>query len=931
MRKFSKGMHAPAGALLAAVALTLAGCGLGMTAEQRVDKAREYMGGGNYPAAIIELKNALQDDPVNVPARVLLAEASHRAGDHDSAVKEFERSIDLGADIEAFRLDLADAMVRSGRAEQALATADPAKVPAGERGRAELIRAQSLAALGRLDEAEAALEVARRDPGQALDADLMRARVALARNQPDAAREIIDGLGGAGEQRSEYWETLANIQIMEGDREAAVESYRKAIDTVDESFGARRFILLGSLAETLLSIGNVDEARRISERLHRDARQHPLPNYLMSRVEYQSGNFQQALAYAQALLSVQSGSSIGNTLAGAATLAMNQPAQAESYLTRAVEADPGNATARKLLAQTRLGLGSPQDALAALAPIAGTDREATALAGMASIRAGDPEAAIELFGRELANDPDNDNVRMQLVVSLMAAGRNDEALAELGMMKGLDDVGQLRADLIEVAVHIQAGDLAEARATASELAGTRPADPQVRNSLGALFLAAGQVGDAQRWFDESTQLDPGNAAAEFNLGRIAAAAGRSVEAEARFNAVLVADPGNAAAKTALAQLAWSDGRRGDAIRRLEELRAGDARALLPRIMLSQYLQADGRGAEALTVAREAAAAHPDNVEAVSLLGGMLLDAGQPAEALRAFERAIDLQPGNARLFLNRARAHVLAGDLDAARRDLRNVLTIDPDSTQARLALIDLERRTGRLDEAAEQLALVKRQMPGDDPAVSLLEGELLLAQREPAAAIAPLERAMAGGIGGRAAVGLYQARLQAGQPDAIRTLEDALAANPDDVVVRVLAADQHLSLGNFDQAVRHYEVLLRVQPDNPAMLNNLAWLYNRKGDGRAQATAERALELAPESPHVMDTLGWILHQRGNTTRALELISRAAELAPDVAEIRYHHAVLLAETGEKDRAAREALAVLADETAVQYHAQAQALLERLGR
>jgi cellulose synthase operon protein C len=460
MRTNSNRIHAPARALAAAIALTLAGCGLGMTAEQRIDKAREYMGSANYPAAIIELKNALQEDPVNLPARVLLAEASYKAGDFDTAVKEFERAIDLGADPEAFRLDFADAMVRSGRAERALETADPAKVAAAERGRAQLIQGQALTALGRLDEAETALEAARRDPARAFEADLARARLALLRNQPAQAREILEGLGSAREQSSEYWEILAAVQASEGDRAAAVGSLRKAIDTISETFGMRRFMLRGSLAEMLLANGEVDEARRIAERLHRDARQHPLPNYLMSRVEYQSGNYQQALAYAQSLLSIQPGAPIGNTLAGAASLALNQPAQAENYLARAVEADPNNATARKLLAQTRLGLGSPQDALATLRPIAGTDAEATALAGMASIRAGDPEAAIQLFRREVDKDPANDNMRMQLVVSLMAAGRNDEALAELGMMKGLDDAGQLRADLIEVAVHIQADDLA---------------------------------------------------------------------------------------------------------------------------------------------------------------------------------------------------------------------------------------------------------------------------------------------------------------------------------------------------------------------------------------------------------------------------------------------------------------------------------------
>src|SRR5690606_41146376 len=134
--------------------------------------------------------------------------------------------------------------------------------------------------------------------------------------------------------------------------------------------------------------------------------------------------------------------------------------------------------------------------------------------------------------------------------------------------------------------------------------------------------------------------------------------------------------------------------------------------------------------------------------------------------------------------------------------------------------------------------------------------------------------------------------------------LEAALEDDPDDLVVRVLAADHYLSTGNHAAAIAHYETIQARLPDNPVMLNNLAWLYSRTGDSRALATAERALELAPESPQVMDTLGWILHERGDDARAVELVGKARELAPDVPEIRYHHAAPLAETGDPRRAVR---------------------------
>lgn len=923
------GGHKKMRMLIWTMTLMLAGCGLGMTAEQRVDKAREYLAGDNAPAAIIELKNALQEDPVNLEARLLLAEASYRAGDAETAVKEYQRALDLGAELEQIRVAFAEAQVRAGNADKALELADLAGVPTAELGRIHWIRGLALTGLGQFDAAEAALDEARKNPEQAFAVEIALARLELARGDSAAARGVLEGIAAAGEENSEYWEVLGFVQLRDRQPGAAAESFGKAARLASEPFGGRRFVLGGSRAEALLADGDVTEARKVAERLYREARQHPMPNYLMSRVEYQSGNYQQALAYAQALLSIQPGLPIGNILAGAASLSLDQPAQAENYLASAVETEPGNVTARKLLAQVRLGLGSPQDALATLRPVAGLDAEAAAMAGMASIRAGDPGAAIAMFRSQLTADPENDRVRLQLAVSLMAAGRNDEALAELGLLKGLDEAGQLRADLVGVAVHLRAGDLAAARSAARATADSRPGDSQARNTLGALFMSEGQAEDGAAWFEDALQVDPGNAIAEFNLGRIAAAAGRTDEAEARFNAVLKAEPDNAAAQTALAQAAWGAGRREEAIRRLESLRIADGAALPPQLLLVRYLQASGESGRALEVARQASSAHPRDAEAAHTLGVMLLDAGQVAEALRAFERADELAPGTPQYLVNRGRAHVVSGQIDEARRDMRNALAVDPDYTPARLALVDIERRSGRLDAAGEALARLKTTAEPDDPAVALLEGELLLAQRDYERAIPRFATAIDGEMGGRAISGLFQAQLRSGKPEPERTLEDALRASPGDMSLRVLAADHYLSTGRFPAAAGHYEKLVEYQPDNPMLLNNLAWLYSQGGDPRAVSLAERAHQLAPESPMIMDTYGWILHQRGETRRALELISEAARLAPDVGEIRFHYAVLLKETGDRAGAIREARAVLTEPTAVQHHAEAQSLLDRL--
>ena len=65
------------------------------------------------------------------------------------------------------------------------------------------------------------------------------------------------------------------------------------------------------------------------------------------------------------------------------------------------------------------------------------------------------------------------------------------------------------------------------------------------------------------------------------------------------------------------------------------------------------------------------------------------------------------------------------------------------------------------------------------------------------------------------------------------------------------------------------------------ANLNNLAWLYDQKGDTeKALSHARRAYELSPKRPEIADTLGWLLIRQGDTAAAMPLLEQALEGSP---------------------------------------------------
>jgi Flp pilus assembly protein TadD len=117
--------------------------------------------------------------------------------------------------------------------------------------------------------------------------------------------------------------------------------------------------------------------------------------------------------------------------------------------------------------------------------------------------------------------------------------------------------------------------------------------------------------------------------------------------------------------------------------------------------------------------------------------------------------------------------------------------------------------------------------------------------------------------------------------------------------------ADRSLARKDFKPAIAQLEGVLKQNPNNPVALNNLAWAYQQEKDPRALSTAEQAFKLAGDNPGVMDTLGWMLVEQGNTTRAVPLLQKASGMAPNSPEIRYHLAVSLHKSGDKQGARKE--------------------------
>lgn len=112
---------------------------------------------------------------------------------------------------------------------------------------------------------------------------------------------------------------------------------------------------------------------------------------------------------------------------------------------------------------------------------------------------------------------------------------------------------------------------------------------------------------------------------------------------------------------------------------------------------------------------------------------------------------------------------------------------------------------------------------------------------------------------------------------------------------------------GKRDQAKPIYEQMLKIQPDHPIALNNMAFIKAEEGVDLDQALtmAQRARQALPNSPDVADTLGWIYIKKNLSENAIQIFRDLVVKDPNNPTFHYHYAMALMQKGDKPTAKKE--------------------------
>lgn len=894
-----------------------------LSVEDRIQRAKDYETKGEFKAAIIELKNTVQQYPNNAQARWALGELYLQTGAGAEAEKELNKARALGVSEAALKVPLGRALLlkRDYKTVLERIQVDPSD-SAINKARILQMRGDALLGLDRVDEGCGLYRQAIATQPQ-VTAFVGLARCALIARNPNEARNLIHKAQQLDAKAVAAWILLGDLETALGRTKQAQAAYSTAL-----KYDPANVEALYSRAKAALYAQDLASARKDADALRKLYPSSLHWRYLDAYLLLRTGKAKEAQTRILEVLKGNPDFLPGLILAGAISQALGANEDAVTHLDKALRKDPDNRLVRRMLATVQSKLGKQDEALKSLAPLmreVPDDPMLLTLAGNILLAKGEHAKAGQYFQQALALGGANTPARTGLATALLGQGRIDQGLAELAVLAQSKEASE-ELDMMLLGTYLRNQRYDDLLKALDEIEQHHPATAATLNFRGAAYLGKKDYTRARGYFEQALAKDPTHMSSVMNLVQLDLRDNRPEAARKRLLAVLEAAPNNARAMLELAHLSPDPKQRLDWL-----LRAAKAapKELEPMQRLAEHYLGTGEVDKALTQARQMLALRPDHPQALMLLGSAQLAGRDVASAESTFGRLTTIAPELADAHVKLAATQFALGKLRPAEDSLKRALKIMPDLVDAHTGLILVHMKQNRHDQALAVARQMQKLWPRDNLGWNL-EGDIWMAQRRAPQAASAYRRAFELQPGSSTLISLHRASRLAGDvKNSDGLIETWLREHPDDLAVRQYLAHTLVEEGRDREAIAQLEQVLRLAPGQATVLNNLAVLYSRTGDARALATAEQAHRLRQTDPAIQDTLGWILAKQGKLERALPLLKQAAAATPANPETHYHLAWALAQAGERTAARKALQDLLARHREFPQRKEAEALLGRL--
>lgn len=890
--------------VVAVLSAAVIGCGDDTTSEEHFASGKAHENSGDMNAAIIEYKNALKKDLNNVSARLALGEVYRAKGELPAARKELARAIERDETRRDAMIPYAAVLNDLGESKEVLALPLFASSLSSELiPQAYYLRGKSYIRLN--NEIRARSEFVKCSEG-GVESDyiqLCRATIAMLDDNLDLAAGMINKVVDKRPDMADALMLSGAIYSANRQYAQAVKVYKLHRQHHNKNAGMINLLL----AEALVNNGQPDKANVEIDAILKINPLQPLANLLKARILFAEENFKLALLHASNTVKAIPSHGVANLIGGIAAFRESQFEESYRMLSKVEKNLAGNTLpiimnvinnlrrgniehARSLLP----GAGKLDDknislfmiaaneftiaqdfktALAILQEVEKITPDSSALKfakGNIKLEMGDSSGLDEL--KQTLIDPQFSDKSMQIVSSLyLKSGRKGELLDIANMLKeklpqnknGWLLAGSLAADN---------KDFELAKKEFNYVLGLTEDKISAYIHLAKVAMIESQYQVAIEHIDSALAMEPQNVNLIMLKAKIifGSTQDRTLAQEVVIKAYEQFPDNNALiVERALIHATKKDFKQG----LLLLASISDKEKLSNKYWNSygQMLIEDQRNGEALSVYQNWAKAKPT-------IPGPLLKQIALTERMRLFEQGLGIIALGQKNFGHIEEFHLLE---------------------------VSFSVMAGKLKEAR---AKFNRLTIGDyaEGAFKLVKGELLVAEGKYQAGINELLPVYQESKKLRPLLPLANAYTQLEQEKLlIPLLEQHLESTPNDHLLKPILASAYTKAGESAKAQASYRRLIEQYPNNPALLNNLAWaLYSNGEYTSALEYANKALSKADSNAQILDTHGMILLKLKQLSDAKVSLEKALTLRPKDFSINAHNAQLALLTGDKARAKR---------------------------
>jgi len=886
------------GAILFATILTA--CNQ-QSAEEYLARGVEFAKAGEWGSAVIEFKNSVKQEPENALARAELGQAYVEIANADAAIKELHRALEFGYRKELLLVPLAKAYRQKGDFDRILEEIVVQEEYSPElkadvmafRGVAWLVNGDKEAAIDALDNAM------RLNQGRT-EVRLAWATLEKTNNNIEAQKEWLRPLLERGGGVADAWTQSGEIEQQANNLDAAEQAYTRSI-------GLRPYGHVDSIRRAVVRIaqGNLDGAQEDVNAIIKAGATWPIVEHTNGIIAFQRNELDLAQSSLQKVLSKYPEYRPSQLLLALVFHGKGQYQNAIRLLDQYLARQPGEYRPNIIYADALIKTGSTEKAIKRLKQLNlnyPDDPQVLSMLSQAYQRLGDTKLALEYLEKALKVSPEREDLRLQLGSLLTSNPQEVErGRSELQKVLKANPQNQRAAQILYLS-YMRERQFTKAREIAYAMVKQIPESALGFNMVALSYYSQGEKDKAIALLRKAISKFPADDLSASNLAKIYVQEGELEKAKSLYEELLKKDDSNLKVLIQMAMIAGRQQEQEESLEWIKKAYDRNPAELSPKLLLaSRYLQNE-EAPRAIEVLNSAKPEHKDSVAYVMLLAQAKLAVGEVQHAIRLLKKLISSNPRVPAAHFLLAQAYAKGKEPGKMRDSLLQALELNPEYLSANLVLARLDLFEGNQEDFEIRVQLLKKRYP-DNGAVLLLAAKLDSRDQNYGQAIDKLSSLAETTSHPEVVIDLSINQWKSGdRQGAISGLEFWTQEHQDDTRALSLLAQYYLAEDQYESARLTYRKIENYLPDQPVVLNNMAWTLKDVDPEQGLKYAERARQISPENPMILDTLGILYLETGNTEKALEILEKAAELAPGFIDIQINYAHALVANNNQSKA-----------------------------